>query len=349
MPAGAASRVRMPRTRFAPHLVMFAAMLIWSANATVVKLGLEHVRPASFFGARFLMGAVASWIIALAVHRRRALAPPRARVPLVAIIGIGANQVFFAFGLNLTTAVDASLIQGLTPLFAGAMVMLLARGRLGNKEITALLLGLAGVSIVVLATPAHGGGSVTGDLINLGAPLSYAFFLVFTASDAARLPATRITPWALTGGLVILLPLGLVDAVRAPEDWLASLPELFFAGLLSTTFAYTAGLWALPRLGATAAAIYSYLQPPLGAAIGALFLGEPYVPIQLAGTAIILLAAYLGGSQAAPVIGVAQGAPPGSEPDSAPITGDDPAGRSAVQTGTNVSSSRETGEAECST
>jgi drug/metabolite transporter (DMT)-like permease len=292
---------RSVRSGWMPHLVMFTAMLIWSANATVVKFGLEHVRPASFMGARFLLGALGSWAVALAIHRRRALVVPRARVPAIAVVGIGINQLCFTFGLNLTTAVDASLIQGLTPILAGAMAMLIGRGRLPNTQIAALGLGLVGVSGVVLATPSQEGGSVIGDVINLGAPATYAFFLVFAAADAARLPATQITPWMLSGSLIVLLPVGIVDAVRSSEDWLGALPELLFAGLLSTTFAYTAGLWALPRLGATATAIYSYFQPPLGAAVGAAFLGEAYEPLQLGGTVLILVAAYLASSRTAPI------------------------------------------------
>jgi drug/metabolite transporter (DMT)-like permease len=279
--------------------MMFSAVLAWAINASVMKVGLRYLDPASFTAARFVIAAVASWSLSIAIHRRRGFQPPPARVPTVAVLGLGLNGLFFAFGLNLTTAVAASLIQGLTPVLTGALVMLVMHRRMPFWEAFTLALGFGGVAAVVLAAPTHGGGNAVGDAIILGAPLTWAFFLVFTSGDAARLPATRIAPWILTAPLVLLIPAAAAEAVHSSEDWVAAIPALLVAGLGATAFAYTASLWSLPRLGVTATAIYSYFQPPVGAAIGAIFLGEAYGPLQLGGTLMILFAAVLSSRSAA--------------------------------------------------
>ncbi len=282
-----------------PHLMMLLAVVAWAINASVMKGGLRYVDPASFTTARFVIAAVASWSVSIVIHRRCAFQPPPARVPTVAVLGLGLNGLFFAFGLNLTTAVAASLMQGLTPVLTAALVMLTMRRRMPFWEACALALGFGGVAAVVLAAPTHGGGSAVGDVIILGAPLTWAFFLVFTSGDAARLPAIRIALWILTAPLVLLIPAAGAEAAHSSEDWVAAMPALLVAGLGATAFAYTASLWSLPRLGVTATAIYSYFQPPVGAAIGAIFLGETYGPLQLSGTLMILLAAVLSSRSAA--------------------------------------------------
>jgi drug/metabolite transporter (DMT)-like permease len=278
---------------------MFITLVVWSANVSIVKVGMDHVHPAAFTAARFLIAVVMTWSVSIALHGRRALIPPRSRVLGVAAIGLGCNQLFFAFGLNLTTAVDSSLIGGLSPVFVGAMVMVTTRRRLAARELVALALGLGGMAAVVLAMPGQAGGSVIGNLINLGVPLSYAFFLVYTVDDAVGVPVTRLIPWILSAPLVVLLPAASIDFIGSRQDWVGALPELLAAGLLATAFAYGATLWVRDRLGVTTTAVYNYFQPPLGAAIGAIFLGEPYKPLQLGGTVLILLAAYLASARRA--------------------------------------------------
>jgi hypothetical protein len=64
-----------------PHLMMFSAVLAWVINASVMKVGLRYLDPASFTAARFVIAAVASWSLSIAIHRRRGFQPPPASRP----------------------------------------------------------------------------------------------------------------------------------------------------------------------------------------------------------------------------------------------------------------------------
>jgi drug/metabolite transporter (DMT)-like permease len=276
-------------------------ILIWSGNAVVVKLGLQHVRPVPFTTARFLVGGLVILAVALA-RGHQVTRIPRLRILLpAALLGIVLNQLAFTYGVRLTTAVDVSLLMGLSPIITGILLVLVARKRLPWRTIVALALGFVGLMLVVLATARGGtGGSLVGDLITLGAPTAWAGYLLIVAGEARRIPATVMTPWIMLTGLMVLLPLAAVDLARSSDDWLSALWPLAYAAILATGVAYTAYFWAIPRLGVTGTAIYTYMQPAVGAAAGALFLHEGFGLLQALGALGILAAAYLGSWNQAP-------------------------------------------------
>ena len=294
-PAAFSRAPALLRSRLAPHLLLLMVIVIWSVNAVVVKVGVSHVRPVPFTAARFLVGGVLLLAVARGrgydvrrVPRLRMLAP-------AAILGIVINQLAFTYGVHLTTAVDVSLVMGLSPIAAAILVMLVSRRRLSPRTLVAIALGFAGVVLVVMETArGQGQGSLAGDLITLGAPLSWAGYLVLVAGESKRVPTTLATPWTILVAVAVLVPLALWQLPAGGDDWVGGLPALLYASVLATAVAYTAYFWALSKLGVTATAIYTYLQPAIGAAAGAILLHEHFTPWQALGAVAILGAAYLG-------------------------------------------------------
>lgn len=289
------ARERANASGLAPHLALATCILIWSANATVLKVGLEHVRVVPFTAARFAIAGVV--LLALSTFQLRSVPrPPRPALLIpAAILGIVLNQLAFAGGLSLTTAVDVSLIQGLAPLFTALVLIAWSRASVPAVQWLALALGLVGtIAVVATAGAGRGGASLVGDLITVGAPASWAVYLVLVDREGSRTPNTHLTPWSLLLGAAILLPLSLLAAGPGHDDWGPAIPSLLYSSLLATAAAWTLYFWALPRVGVTSTAIYTYLQPALGAFFGAVFLQEAVGPGQMVGAVLILLAAYLG-------------------------------------------------------
>jgi drug/metabolite transporter (DMT)-like permease len=288
-------RQRVAQSGLAPHLALAACILIWSANATVLKVGLEHVRVVPFTAARFLIGGAV--LLAISSLGARAVPrPPRATLLVpAALLGVVINQLAFAGGLSITTAVDVSLIQGLAPLFTALVLVGWTRAQVPAVQWVALALGLVGtLAVVATAGAGRGGASLAGDVIAVGAPLSWAFYLVLIDRDGGRTPAGQLAPWSLLLGAAIMIPLAVFAGGPGRDDWLPALPSLLYSALLATALTWTLYFWALPRVGVTGTAIYTYLQPALGAFFGAAFLKEAVGYGQLAGAVLILLAAYLG-------------------------------------------------------
>lgn len=310
--AGAGRRARS--SRLAPHLVLVVVMLLWSANGVVQKVGMEHIQPLAFAAGRF--GIAGLFMLGVSVLARRNLAqlPPARLLVACALLGIIGNQFCWATGLHLSTAVDLSLILGIGPILVALGWYLVARRPPSARQLGALGLGLAGVVAIVLQTGRGAGGNLLGDLIGLGAPVTWAAYTVLLVGVTRHTTATVFLAWIMLLGAAGLSVLAFFQELASPDrNWVAGLPELAYSALLSTGVAYALFFWALPRLGVTGTAIYSYLQPPIGATLGALFLGEPFGAVQGAGAIAIMFAAYLGNSKG-PETSAARGGLGGPKP-----------------------------------
>ena len=298
-----AARTRARGSTLFPHLALLLTILAWSANATFVKVGVTHVRPLAFTTARFAVGALVLALFALLAGRRLNQRPPWKLLIAASMSGFVLNQLTFTFALSLSTVVDVSLIVGLSPLLA-AIVLFAAvtRRRPAPRRMAGLLLGFAGVVLVIAAGARGGGVSLLGDLVALGTPLTWAVYMVVSDQAAKRSDAIVFTTWCVVAAFLVFLPAAGVQALHGHDDWIPALPSIAYSGVVATGLAYALYAWALPRVGVTETSMYTYVQPVCGVAIGALFLHEAVGEAQVLGGAAILVAAYLGSwSRARPV------------------------------------------------
>lgn len=280
-----------------PHLGLLTTMVVWAAHATVMKIALRSVGPLALSSARFAIGALALIAIGLASGQPLRRRPPLRLLLPATMFGLVLNPLGFTLGLHLSTAVDLSVIMGLAPIAAAGLLFAVARRPLPPRRLAGLVLGFAGLVLVVAATAhrdAGTGRALLGDLLGLIAPLSWAAYILIAARAARSSSAIVFMAWSMVLAQVVLLPLMLAEAGRQHEAWQAALPWLAASGVIATGAGYGVYFWALPRLGVAETAVYTYLQPLLGAAAGALFLGEALGPWQVAGAAAIVGAAYLG-------------------------------------------------------
>lgn len=286
---------RARRSSILPHLAILATIVIWSANATALKIGLAHVRPVPFMTVRFAIGTAFLVVVAVAGRRELRRVPPLSLLVPAALSGIVINQFGFTVGVQLSTAVDASIIMGISPIFAAIALFAVSRQRPPARRLLGLGIGFAGLLLVVTAAARGGGGSLLGDAIALAAPVSWAIYLLLAAHANRTSNAVVFLTWTAVTALIFLLPMALLEGVRAGNnDWLPALPALLYSGLLATGLGYALYFWALPRVGITETAVYTYLQPLLGALIAAVFLHEPFGTLQIVGAVAIIAAAYLG-------------------------------------------------------
>ena len=280
-----------------PHLALLAVIVTWSAHATVMKIGLRYVGPLAFTSLRFVIGGAVLLGVGLATGERFTKRPPLRMLVAATAFGLVINPLGFTVGVRLSTAVDVSVIMGLTPIATAIILLVLARRRIPPRRLAGVLLGFAGLLAVVAATARGGPAASTallGDLVALVSPICWAAYIVVAARAARASGAIFFLTWSMLLAQVVLLPLLLVEAAHQPEHWLQGLPWLMVSGVLATGAAYAIYFWALPRVGVTETAVYTYLQPLLGALMGAFFLGEPFGPWQIGGAIAIVAAAYLG-------------------------------------------------------
>jgi drug/metabolite transporter (DMT)-like permease len=291
----AEARTRARQSLLVPHLALLVTIVVWSANATVLKIGLAHVRPIPFVAARFVIGAAFLALLAIATRRELRRVPPLRLLVPAALSGIIGNQLGFTFGVQLSTAVDASIIMGASPIFAAIVLFLVSGRQPPPRRLLGLGIGFLGLLLVVAAGARGGGGSLAGNAIAVLAPTSWGAYLVVAARANRTTNALVFLTWTTLFAVVLLVPMAVVEtSLTGSNDWLPAIPAILYSGLVATGLAYALYFWALPRVGVTETAVYTYLQPLLGALMAAFFLHEAFGPLQVVGAVAILLAAYLG-------------------------------------------------------
>lgn len=272
-------------------------MLLHSAISAgtylAAKRALGELSPFEVALARFTLAGVV--FAGLVLHRRvRVSRGDLLGLGVLGFVAVPLNQGFFLVGLAWSTPGHAALLYALTPVF----VFLLARLRLGERatplKVGGIALAFAGTLVVLLERGALGLADarrmLLGDLLILGAVLSWAVVAVGGKVYAERYGAVASTGVAITIGTVLYLPLGLLLSDPGHFQALSAggWASLGYLVLLTSVAAYLIYYWALARTEASRVAIWSNLQPVLTAGLAWALYGDRLTGPFLAGGAMVL-------------------------------------------------------------
>ena len=287
-PAGSA-RLASRRSAYA---LLVGLALLWGFHWVVVKVGLQAMPPFTYATLR-----VAAAIITLAVilaGRRELRRPARADLPIVVSVGLGqiaATIVAMNLALQVVPAGRSSVLGYTMPLWVALILVVIFRTRLRRAELVGLVVGLAGIGILLNPSAIDWGSA--GQLAGSGGLLVGAV-LWAVATIHVRSHRWHGTPFALTIWelLVALVPLGCLALVLEPGLPVRWEPRtvliLVYSGPLASAFAFWASQVIARTLGPLATTIGYLAVPVVGLVCGAIVLGEPVAPIDVAGFALTL-------------------------------------------------------------
>lgn len=279
------------RRRDLADLVLLAAL--WGASFMFMRVAAPQ------FGAFPLMslrtGIAAAVLLPFAL-RGAGAAELRANAAPIAWIGLVNSALPFAllgYAMQSLSAGFTAILNATSP-FWGAIVAFLWIGeRLGRLRVAGLLIGFAGVLVLVLSR--HGvvaGESPWPLLAALLATALYGFSAV-----AARKHLADVGP--LTGAAgsqlfatMMLLPFAIIRWPQTPPDARAWTSTVLL-GVFATGLGYVLFFRLIARVGASRAIAVTFLIPVFGMFWGALFLGEAITAGMLLGTATILFGTAL--------------------------------------------------------
>jgi len=273
------------------------AVLVWGVSFPVMKGLMTVVNPLALM--------VVLWLVALAVlgtilRRTAAWRPPtREELPglvTVGLVGFTLNQILYSWGLHLTTASHSGLIFTLTPLVVFGLSQALGQVRMRRLDALGLALGVGGAALIIgwPASGAAGGASVLGDLLTVGAAITWGVWTVLAAPIIRRRGTLDGTFWISLTGTLGLVPFALTDLVT--QDW--ALPWWVVAGILytgATGGALATLLWyaAVRRLGAARTGIYANMESFFAVLASALLLGEEVPLTSIVGGVAVLAGVLL--------------------------------------------------------
>ncbi len=270
-------------------LMGLAFAVMWASAFTSTRMIVTEAPPLMALALRFALSGVIGVLIALAIGQTwRTLT--RVQWRAVLILGLCQNALYL--GLNWTAmqwieAGLASIIAATMPLLVAFLGWTLMGERLRPMGVAGLVLGVAGVAIIMGAR-LQGGSDPTGIVMCFVAALALAV-------------ATLTVRGASSGGNVMMI-VGLqmlVGAVTlgviAPwfETWdVTYTPRLVVAFLYTVIVPGLVATWVwfmlVGRIGAVRAATFHFLTPFFGVATAALFLGEALGAGDVIGVAVIM-------------------------------------------------------------
>jgi drug/metabolite transporter (DMT)-like permease len=265
-------------------LWMGGAVLSFSAMAVAARELLEHMGP---FQVLFVRSVIMLAIVLVVIAQADNAVTSTARLPLHVLRNVVhfAGQYCWVFAIGALPLATVFAIEFTMPVWTAILAALLLKERLTPNRMTMLVLGLAGVLIIL--RPGLGFFHPAA-LVALAASLFYAGNMIATK----RLSATD-TPLAILFWMsVVQTPLALLTAL---PQWVApppaDLPWMAVMGLGSYTAHYCMTR-AFKLADATVVVPVDFTRLPLIAVVGALFYAEAFDPWIIAGAAVIFAGTY---------------------------------------------------------
>jgi drug/metabolite transporter (DMT)-like permease len=277
--------------------MLVLANVLWSLNYATTKYAFERWNPLAFSGLRFALAGLGMAAI-VGIHER-GLGVARADVPRVVLAGatgIFLNQLTFNYALDYTAAANVALILGAAPAFTAAMAVALGHERVRPVHWLALGVSLSGVALVVQGGAGVEGFSFKGDILAIGAALTWAAYSVMMRPLFGRYSAMRLSTLMIIVGAVLMAPISIHQLSQQDFGSLGGLRwgSLAYSTVFPLVVTNVLYFTALPRVGAARATLFMYLQPFLGALFAAILLGEEIGAVQIAGGAVIVGGVALG-------------------------------------------------------
>ena len=269
------------------------APLVWGTTYLVTEQLLPPGRP--LFAA--LMRALPAGLLLLAVTRTL----PRGEWWWKAAL-LGTCNIGLFFPLIFLAAYElpgglAATVQAASPLAVMAIAWVLLRERPGAVRVAAALVGLAGVSLLVLRNP--DGVTALGLAGAFGSVLVSALGFVLVKRWPAPVPLLTMVSWQLVAGGLVLLPVALLVEGAPPAIDLPAAAGFVWIGAAGTVLAYTCWFHGLSRMPAGAVSLVGLLNPVTGTALGVVVVGEAFGWVQALGMTLVLGGVLAGQRRAA--------------------------------------------------
>ena len=292
------------------HAALFLVALIYAANYSLAKDVMpRYLTPFGIVTLRVL-GASAFFALVkyfVAPHDKITGRADNWRSIICGVGGIGLNQLLFFSGLNLTSPINASLLQTIAPIVVVIASAVLLRERITLPRVLGIAVGAAGAATLILSRDAQAAvypHATLGNLFILGNATGFGLYLVLVQPLMRKYHAFTVLARVFLVGAILAVPFGWREAWQANY---ASFPlkiwlEVGYMVVFLTIIAYLLNNWALKYASPALLGAYIYLQPVLAVLI-AVALGKDHFSWLKAGqAALIFLGVWLVSRKPRPVV-----------------------------------------------
>jgi drug/metabolite transporter (DMT)-like permease len=278
--------------------MLLALTAVWGASFLFIKVGVRDFAPSTLICLRCAFAVLTLVPILVATTgAREAVAASRGRLVPLALVGIGNTAIPFfliTWGEQYVDSGLAGILNASSVLFAALFALVLDRSqRVTGLRLAGVLVGFAGVALLVGAEPGGGHRAVLGSLAIVGAAVFYGWAALYTGRALRGLPSLVVATGSTLAATLVSLPAALVQLPTAMPGW-KEWGSVVALGVLGTGIGYLLYYGLIAGAGASRAILVTYLVPPMALVYGALILDEAVTASALGGLALILAGVSLG-------------------------------------------------------
>ena len=282
------------------YLLLILATLFWSGNF-VLGRGVNEIIPPVALAYWRWTGALAilmPFAIRGLIRQRREIRKNIGILTVLAILSVTNFNTFLYTALRTTTAINAFLVNSMTPIFIVLVSWIGFNDRINTQQTIGVALSLSGLIWIITQGNLEILLSVkfsSGDLWTLAAALSWAFYTVLLRKRPEHIDPIPFLTTLVLIGLVFLSPIYLWE-IRSGASFELS-PAVFasigYVALFASVIAYIFWNKSVAVVGANKAGIFVHLMPVFGIILAYIFLGETLAVYHLVGMMLIFSGIYL--------------------------------------------------------
>ncbi len=277
---------------------LIMATVIWGSDYPFAKIAMQEISPLAFSAARTMMATAALFPFFLKQEPSWKVSR-RDFIFLAILAGFGTflNRVCWAVGLNLTTASNAALLMTTSPIFVLIVSAVIFRSAVTFRATLGILVAFVGVLFVIKGDWQGwtlSAESFRGDLILLGAAISWALFTVLAKFLLKEHSSLKVTAYVMAFGsafFISFLP------NEKPGGWaeISALAwfSVIYVALSGNCLAYFLWMKGIQKIGSLRTILYSYLMPITAMVFSVPMLGETVTSTQICGALIVFAGIFL--------------------------------------------------------
>ena len=265
-----------------------------------IKIAVQEIGPITLVAFRVLFG-LSFGVIVIYLQR---VQWPRTLNQWTPLLVLGITNIAIPFfliswGEQTIDSAVASILNATVPLFTIlAAHTLLRDDKMTWPKVLGLLIGFAGVVILMSKDIGASLGSVLGQLAVVLASAFYAVGAVYARRTTQEMPgimrsAGPLVPATAAMWLALFLVERPVEIPRLGMTWIA----LLFLGVLGSGFAFVLSYYLIHEIGPTRTSMVTYLFPLGGVILGVVFLDETLSWQLAAGAVLIVLSLVVANMQ----------------------------------------------------
>ena len=275
-----------------PRIILFFGVMVTSISPVVVK----NVAVPSLAMATWRLAWTMAIMLPVALHRRADFKQVSRRDLFTAMAAgtLFALHLICWFGsLKHSSVATASVLCCTEVIFAALGFALLLKGRIPPLGVAAIAIAF-GSSLVLALSKSGGADTLFGNALGLMAGILIACYTLIGRVERGHLTTTVYT-FLTYGSCFVVLLLGC---------WFSGTPLLsydlgeiaaasLFLAITCTFFGHTVFTWSLKWLSPSYVSAVKLCAPGFSAVFAFFLLGEDLAPLQIAGSLITLLGAFL--------------------------------------------------------